>query len=552
MRYGFCSGDKRRISAGGRIGIVVFLLITAVLFTGPVMALDYKLFDRQLLLNGYINQGVQFGVAGDHYDTMQGFQQAIMQVLLEADYQVSNDMKVFVTGMLFKDWAYDIYSTDDDWSSDQPPKDPVGRRFREARSEMSLRNDYEDILKECHVTWTPGDFNIRIGKQIVSWGRMDGVRIMDRINPLDRRLGPSDVEFETTIIPIWLLKMEYYPNIRLPITNDLGIEFTFNPNADFIGDKGPTSGNSQSGIWAADRLEGGGFLRIGELDMNYEEPDNWDSDGYEYGLRIKTTLVDETYLTLNFFDGVDNSAVKRPDLNYGMAPFTSITPTGYVDDEFRGIYEAHLDGYYPDLTYAGFTLAREFEDLNIAWLGGVAPLIRVEAVYEFASTFNTRDKGDTVTGIWEDFEKHDVINWGIGVDWKFKWNLLNPRRYFSLVPQFSHKHVRDYPSTYTIASPGVELTSENEYSFSIRMSTQYFHDKLEPFIFFQRNIFSDLDHKINNGSAKADLWLFRLNYMPNSTWTFKTQLSLFSNDGYTDYSYYDHKDNFSFTVSYQF
>ncbi len=72
------------------------------------------------------------------------------------------------------------------------------------------------------------------GKQIVSWGELLAFRIMDQINPLDGRRGFLDIEFETTIIPIWLFRADYYPKIKLSWLQDLGFEFVYNPNADFI------------------------------------------------------------------------------------------------------------------------------------------------------------------------------------------------------------------------------------------------------------------------------------------------------------------------------
>ena len=52
--------------------------------------------------------------------------------------------------------------------------------------------------------------------------------------PLDSRHGLGDVEFENTIIPIWLLRAEFYPRITTKWLQDLAIEFVFNFNADHI------------------------------------------------------------------------------------------------------------------------------------------------------------------------------------------------------------------------------------------------------------------------------------------------------------------------------
>jgi hypothetical protein len=71
---------KKRLARGkDRIIFGVFVFIASALFAGQAMALELDLFGRPLTINGYANQSVQFGVAGDHYDTMAGFQQGLMQ-----------------------------------------------------------------------------------------------------------------------------------------------------------------------------------------------------------------------------------------------------------------------------------------------------------------------------------------------------------------------------------------------------------------------------------------------------------------------------------------
>ncbi len=505
----------------GKKGIVFgfFVLMAAMLFCGQAMAFETEFLGKPLFLNGYVNQGVAFGVAGDHYDTMQGFQQALTQALLEIEYHFTDDARIFVSGQLIKDWAYDILDSDDDWKE---------RQFDKSRSELSLYSDYEDYLKECHVTWTPGNLNLRVGKQIVPWGRMTAIRVMDLINPTDRRRGFADVEFETSIIPIWLVKAEYFPDMKPPFINDFGLELTFNPNADFIPNKGFATGNEVHGIWAADSLTEiapGLVWRTGSQDNTFEEPDSWNSDGYEYGFRFKGTLPDSTYFTLNYFEGVENSAIMN---NTGVR-------MGGSDDKGRQIIHPEMTGEYFDQRNAGFTVAREFESLYSNFLGGVAPLVRAEAKYEFDTTFSSYERpgGDG-------FEEYDVIQWGISMDWKIKIPMLNKRRYFSCEPGFIHKHIRDYPSTYTLRGFSYSEETENKYDIVVLASTQYLHDKLTPSVFYMRTI---------KGSVKGDTWRIKLDYAPDTTWKYSVMLYLLENDLYDAV---DHKDNISFTVQYQF
>jgi len=541
-----CSGIKDRLVFG------FFVFVAFALFAGQASAINLHLFGESLVVKGYISQSAQFGVAGDHYDTMQGFQQGITQALLEFEYYPTDDIKVFTSGMLYKDWAYDILDSDDDWEF---------RGFDESRDEGSLRDDYEDVLKECHVTWSPPGLNIRVGKQIVVWGRMDGTRIMDQINPKDNRLGPADVEFETTIIPIWLAKAEYYPGWKPTFLNEFGIEFVFNPNMDFIPDKAPSTGNYEYGIWAADAVQDLvlGYARVGQLLMDLEEPDRW-SDGREYGIRIKGTLPDATLFTLNFFKGVEDNPIFMPDSSRTGNPIDvlggaipGLNGTNRYDDKGRQIMEPYMKGYYPDKKYVGFTFAKDLEQLYISALGGVAPLLRCEFIYEFDSQFTYNNASNPFAPVYELGYESDAIFWGLGLDWKFKWDLLNERRYFTFMPQFMHRHIKDYPTGEGeyLQLPGGEVTAENWYTFFCMLMTQYMHDKLTPTIIYMRDVHSDVQH-VTDGSLKYDLWLFKLKYEPNTTWSYKAQLTLMNNDGNRFSRGMDNKDNISFTVQYQF
>jgi hypothetical protein len=374
---------------------------------------------------------------------------------------------------------------------------------------------------------------------------MDGTRLMDQINPRDNRLGPSDVEFETTIIPIWLAKMEYYPGYTPPFLDEFGLELIFNPNADFIGNKNPGPGNYEHGIWSTNTLIPALNGRSGAVQYNIEEPDSWDSEGHEFAVRIKGTLPDATYFTLNYFNGVDNDFLFETDPDAGL-----IRPTDKVDDKGLRIWEPLMRGYYPDKEYVGFTFARDFESLYIKSLGGVAPLVRAEFIYEFDSGFGKTD--GTNFDISSD-QQRDVIFWGLGVEWKFKWNLLNPRRYFSLTPQFQHRHIRDYPDDGSyLQLPGGPTVAENNYNIYVNLMTYYMHDKLTPMLIFIRDIHSDVSDLVSSGSVKYDMWLFKLLYEPNHIWSYKFQLTYMFNDGQVDARGMDVNNNVSFTVQYQF
>jgi len=175
----------------------------------------------------------------------------------------------------------------------------------------------------------------------------------------------------------------------------------------------------------------------------------------------------------------------------------------------------------------------------------------------------------------EDYIRRDAYNWGIGLDWKFKCSLLNPRRYFTFVPQFSHRHIVDYPDhdlvggrrgaptyhSYGLRDAGGLMTSPDMYTYSIRMDTWYLHDRLQPFIFYMRDIrsqvtrdnyYATLQDGPYTGKVKSDLWLFKLVYEPNHIWKYSLAFLHVGNDGFRKERGMDHKDNISLTISYQF
>jgi hypothetical protein len=85
------------------------------------------------------------------------------------------------------------------------------------------------------------------------------------------------------------------------------------------------------------------------------------------------------------------------------------------------------------------------------------------------------------------------------------------------------------------------------------LTTQYLHDKLTPTVVFQRDIWHDAEKMADvKGSAKADMWIFRLKYAPNHIWSFKGQILILTGDGNRYYRGMHYKDNISFTAQYQF
>lgn len=493
--------------------ILSFIMEMAVIFIlSPAMAEELILFGRPLNLLGYMTQGGAISLVNKgEYDTEKGLQSALMNLFAEGDYKISSELKFYSSSMLTVDWAYQLNANRDSWHE---------KLFSKSLGHLNVDGKYWQVLKEAHVTWTPGHCMLRVGKQIVSWGEMDGIRLMDQINPLDQRRGFADVEFETTIIPIWLIRANYSPPIYSSWLQDLGFEFIFNPNADFIPNQLIRTGNDEGGIWAPNILIPGPFpfgeAHLGSTIADIKKPGHFNPDGYEYGFRIKG-IVYESIVTLNYFYGLDKDPVTR-----NVAP-----PLVTLASDGRLILHPLLEGDFPLFRFIGATLSRDIPPLKASFLGGVSPVVRLETFYAFKNTFATSINT---------FYKSDEFRWAVGVDWKINIPFLNPSAYFSVSPQFFLTRIIDYPSRYSLLS-----LEKNNYEATLLIKTSYFNGKLVPSFFWLRDI-----------TNRADFFKLELMYDYTHNWRFTLGALLFHGDGKGEsFEVFENKNQVYFKITYR-
>ncbi|MBF0550355.1 MAG: hypothetical protein HQK60_07460 [Deltaproteobacteria bacterium] len=496
-----------------RKAFLTVLILYVIAIPGlSALAETYSVNDRPLNLVGYLTQGSAFSLSnGKYYDTEAGWQSAITTLLIEGDYRFTDNLKVYGAGMFLVDWIYDAKSDAGSWND---------KLFSKSRNELYMDDRYWQMLKEAHVTWTPGNFLFRLGKQIVSWGETDGFRLMDQINPLDQRRGFADVEFESTIIPIWLIRTEYHTDVPWNWLTDLRFEAVLNPNADFIPNQPIKLGNDQGGIWAPNILVPFGpdtRAYLGSPDLDLRKPSAWSPDGMELGLRIRGTIQD-SIITLNYFKGIDNDYVAT---SLPMPPRTDVAPDG------RLVIHPAMKGYYPDLQFAGITFSRDLQSMQSSFLGGVAPVIRMEGFYAFDSTF-----ANDINAL----EKHNELRWCLGLDWKVKISWLNPRAFVAISPQFYHRKIIDYPSDHELTG----LDADN-YMTTLMVKTSYLNGKLTPSIFWMRDV-----------TTQSDMYRYQIDYQYTNNWIFKVgALVLDGNIEGKGFQVFEHKDQVYFSVSYR-
>jgi len=132
-------------------------------------------------------------VNADKLDSVdyEGFNQAQTSIYLQADYKINSDWKVRVSGDAFYDAVYDL--------RDEPYSQDILDTYR-----TQLR--FDDTYIQGRLT---RDIDVKIGRQIVVWGKSDNIRITDVINPLDNRL-PGMTDIEDLRLATTMAKLDYY------------------------------------------------------------------------------------------------------------------------------------------------------------------------------------------------------------------------------------------------------------------------------------------------------------------------------------------------------
>lgn len=120
-----------------------------------------------------------------------GFNQAQISTYLQLDAKLSDDWKMRISGDAFYDAIYDI--------RDENYNDATLNAYQ-----TQLR--FDDVYIQGRLS---SDIDLKVGRQIVVWGKSDSIRITDVINPLDNRL-PAMTDIEDLRLPTSMAKLDYY------------------------------------------------------------------------------------------------------------------------------------------------------------------------------------------------------------------------------------------------------------------------------------------------------------------------------------------------------
>lgn len=468
-----------KITWSAIIGAVAAML----LYCGTELAAaDYTIGGREFSLEGYFRQEFAFGVAetSEHKTNQPGLHSAYQTWYLDSNLVVSDQLEVRTIVRLNGDMIYNL----------RGDHGHFGRYFEHSRDNLQWDNDFNQILRECYLTWSSPKFLVRVGKQQIGWGEADGLRLMDVINSLDLRRGPFyDTQgYEEVRIPKWMLKTEFFPGAFGPFS-DSGIELVWNPGdvqetgeilppfanpqragGILVPGQYPTEVQRQWGIWGIPVNFVPFPIRF------YKEERSTALKNSEYGSRLKF-LWKDTLITLNYWQGfqadciLDFKGLSFDPVNGFVSPFPGMPP-------FPAILT--FDRVFKRMKIAGFTVNRELYGVGCL-VGQVAnPVLRVEALYEFKKYFNTAEMTPTDMLV---PRHYDQIRYMVGFDWPLRLNFLNPGKNTFVSGQMFHLYTLNHKDGQRAPRPAPFYNwtyPKNQFYSSLLIRTEYMNDKVNP------------------------------------------------------------------------
>ena len=121
-----------------------------------------------------------------------GFNQAQTSLYLQLDAKLSDNWKMRIGVDAFYDAIYDLHPNNN-YNDDTLATYQTQLMLTDAYLQGRLTNDID----------------LKVGRQIVVWGKSDSIRITDVINPLDNRL-PGMTDIEDLRLSVSMLKLDYY------------------------------------------------------------------------------------------------------------------------------------------------------------------------------------------------------------------------------------------------------------------------------------------------------------------------------------------------------
>lgn len=336
-----------------------------------------------------------------------------------------------------------VYGLDSDVN-----QNPDGESITPGPDTLDHVNDWD--FREYYLTYSPGNFTIKIGRQQVAWGEADAIRIADIINPLDLSWRWSFPTWEDIRIPLHMLNAAYdVPNSGY----DLRFELVWVP-ADFR----PLQFAPQGANWSLwDNLAPvlpfppEAVHDIVFFQQKADLPDRDLSNG-QAGIRIRAVLGD--------WDTTFFTYVQRDP--------------GGVNTGFPGT--ASFKYHFPYITTVGGTFNVYVDPLETVFRG--------EFGYVFDQPFaphqGSKDGSVPFNLDRMEYEESDFFHIMLGFDYNAWCKPLNRTKTFFISGQFYQKYILDIDTGKYYTYLGDDDADDYQAIASLMINTEYYEGKIKP------------------------------------------------------------------------
>jgi len=154
--------------------------------------------------NLHINAWVNFGLLTKLHGPRQfSFMSQRNEFSLQVAYTLNDHVKLYTWLRPFWDSIYEWKGGSLTGRNGQTNRRPWANNF----SFSNLWNN-DPLVREAYVDLRFGDFWARLGRQIVAWGKSDGVYLLDNIHPFNYRESILLIEEEVKV-PLWMANFNY-------------------------------------------------------------------------------------------------------------------------------------------------------------------------------------------------------------------------------------------------------------------------------------------------------------------------------------------------------
>lgn len=295
---------------------------------------------------------------------------------LDAKYPINETARVFFAGWAYHDLVYNLFDYDTVAArSERNQEEPLV--FVERLAEE--RDSHVMAIRELYVDASWGELEMRVGKQYVIWGVLEGVRIVDEINPMDFRemILPDLLDYR---ISLWTLKLDYY-------TDSADYQLLWIPDVKF---HKPAPRGSE---W--ELLQDVCAEQEADILCITNKPKSFSLENSEIGFRVGKTIFD-TELTLSYLYTWDDFPVIFRTIRIPRERATEPTASAFYPT-------------YTRISMYGATAVKQFGSY----------IFKSELAYVTDKYFGVRNTTDEDGDEYLDYDgaiKRDHVRYGIGLE----------------------------------------------------------------------------------------------------------------------------------------